>query len=50
MDQGCKDKGKDIDSYVTELMSDRNFYEVLEGTKKIAWGACALVIAKCGQP
>ena len=31
-------------------MSDRNFDEVLEGTKKIAWEAFTLVIVNCGQP
>jgi hypothetical protein len=31
-------------------MSERNFVEVLEGTKKIAWGAFMLVIVNCGQP
>jgi hypothetical protein len=31
-------------------MSDRNFDEVLEGTKKIAGGAFTLVIVNCGQP
>ena len=50
VDQGCKDKGKAIDPHVTELMSDRNFDKVLEGTKKIAWGAFTLVIVNCRQP
>jgi len=31
-------------------MNDRNFDEVLEGTKKIAGGAFTLVIVNCGQP
>jgi hypothetical protein len=31
-------------------MSDRNFDEAVEGTKKIPWGTFKLVTAKCGQP
>ena len=31
-------------------MNDRNFDEVLEATKKIAWGTFSLVIVNCGQP